>query len=214
MKQKVKSVFFIIWMHFIYGLGITTLLVPLFFMLHCSFALSNFIATVVFSIPFLYLLYKKTGISFTDRKTPNESTRFPLWRLLCIGILLAAITQIYVYLFPSFEKENVNLTKMDVTFSAMSNLLVAPIAEELFGRKWAVSYLEKANVKPVYILFITSFLFFIVHTSYMPLYLRFDTLFSGAVLCYIYIRYRDVRYCIFIHFIMNLIATSNFFANH
>lgn len=196
-----------------YWLGMSFLSALLFFVLH-SFVLSGFVAVVVFSIPFLYLLYKKTGINFTDHKTPDESTRFPLWRLLCIGILLAAITQIYVYLFPSFEKENVNLTKKDITFSAMSNLLAAPIAEELFGRKWAVSYLEKANVKPVYILVITSFLFFIVHTSYMPLYFRFDTLLSGAVLYYIYIRYHDVRYCIFIHFIINLIATSNFFANH
>ena len=103
---------------------------------------------------------------------------------------------------------------MEIIASAVNSILVIPITEELFARKWAVSYLEKANVKPVHILVITSFLFFIFHTSYTPLYFRFDTLLSGAVLCYIYTKYHDVRYCIFVHFIINLIVNSIFFANH
>lgn len=213
MKQKVKSIFFMILIFLTYWLGMSFLSALLFFVLH-SFVLSGFVAVVVFSIPFLYLLYKKTGINFTGCKTDNKNTRFPLWKLLCVGILLAATAQVYGILFPPVEHINTEITKMEIIASAVNSILVIPITEELFARKWAVSYLEKANVKPVYILFITSFMFFIVHTSYMPLYFRFDTLLSGAVLCYIYTKYHDVRYCIFVHFIINLIVNFIFFANH
>ena len=75
-----------------------------------------------------------------------------------------------------------------------------PIAEELFFRKWMVNYLERATLKPVYILILTSFMFFLGHTDIHNFYFRFDSLLFGIVLYYIYNKHRDVR--------NNLIMTS------
>ena len=88
-----------------------------------------------------------------------------------------------------------------------------PIIEELFYRKWMITYLERKAFKSIYILLITSFLFFIIHTNTQYMYFRFDTLLSGAILYYIYTRYRNIKYCISVHIICNMVVNLISIAN-
>ena len=89
---------------------------------------------------------------------------------------------------------------------AFSVLLLAPIAEELFFRKWMIDYLNYADIKPVYILIITSSLFFIAHINFTSSYIRLDALIFAITEYYIYKKYYNIRYCIFVHFMNNLIV--------
>lgn len=209
MKPKIKSLFFVILMFLTYWLGLTFFVV-LPFLLGYSFTLCNHVGRLVFLIPFLYILFKKTNINIVSSETAYKSSGFPWLRLLCIGIALAIMALVYYNLFnpnPSVQ-EKTNETVVEMIVGVISLILLSPITEELLFRKWMISYLERANIKPVYILAITSFLFFIPHTNFLAGYFRFDILLFGAVEYCIYRKYRDVRYCMFVHCINNLIITS------
>lgn len=210
MKQKIKSISSLILIFLIYWWGLTFFVVFPFLLGHYSFTLCNHIGRLVFLIPFLYILFKKTKINIVSPETANKNSDFPWLRLSCIGIALAIMALACNHLLnpnPSVQ-EKTNETVVEMIVGVISLVLLSPVTEELFFRKWMISYLERANIKPVYIFAITSFLFFIPHTNFLAGYFRFDILLFGAVQYCIYKKYRDVRYCMFVHCINNLIITS------
>ncbi len=207
MKAKTKSIFFLILMFLLYSVGLGTIGIIVFFSIdNDSLHLGAIIAYIVFTIPFLYILFKKTRIHLFSPATEHASTNFPWLRLLCIAIALFAIGEVYARLFSPYPTTAHETSVVNIIIDALSNLLFAPILEELFYRKWMITYLERARVKPIYILLITSFLFFIAHIEFFHWYFRCETFLFGVVMNYIYTKYRDVRCCKFVHFINNLLA--------
>ncbi len=179
-----------------------------------SFVLSVFAAELIFSFPFLYVIFRKSKIALIGEETVNEKT-CPWWGLLGLGLAIALMARIYYHLFSPYSagSENITYHGLEGICMFMSSALILPIIEELFYRKWMITYLERKAFKSIYILLITSFLFFIIHTNTQYMYFRFDTLLSGAILYYIYTRYRNIKYCISVHIICNMVVNLISIAN-
>ena len=86
--------------------------------------------------------------------------------------------------------------------SIVSTGLLGPFAEEMLFRKWLVSMMERGGFNPVAIIVCSSVLFFCAHLG--DSFLRVDTLVFAIPLCYLFIRYHDVRYCFIAHAVCNL----------
>ena len=213
MAAKIKSILVLIGVFLIFWWGVSFTTGFLYHVFSSS-VLSAFAAKLIFSFPFLYVIFRKSKISFINEKTVNEKT-CPWWVLLGLGLAIALMARIYYHLFSPYSagSENITYHGLEGICMFISSVLITPIIEELFFRKWMVTYLERKDIKPIHILLITSVLFFIVHTNAQYTYFRFDTLLSGAILYYIYTRYRNIKYCISVHMIWNLVVNLISIAN-
>ena len=213
MAAKIKSILVLIGVFLIFWWGVSFTTGFLYHVFSSS-VLSAFAAKLIFSFPFLYVIFRKSKISFINEKTVNEKT-CPWWVLLGLGLAIALMARIYYHLFSPYSagSENITYHGLEAICMFISSVLITPIIEELFFRKWMVTYLERKDIKPIYILLITSVLFFIVHTNAQYTYFRFDTLLSGAIFYYIYTRYRNIKYCISVHMIWNMVVNLISIAN-
>ena len=213
MAAKIKSILVLIGVFLIYwfGMSFTT---GFLYNVFSSFVLSVFAAELIFSFPFLYVMFRKSKIALIGEETVNEKT-CPWWVLLGLGLAIALMARIYYHLFSPYSagSENITYHGLEGICMFMSSALILPIIEELFYRKWMITYLERKAFKSIYILLITSFLFFFIHTNTQYMYFRFDTLLSGAILYYIYTRYRNIKYCISVHIICNMVVNLISIAN-
>ena len=213
MTTKIKSILVLIGVFLIYwfGMSFTT---GFLYNVFSSFVLSVFAAELIFSFPFLYVIFRKSKIALIGEETVNEKT-CPWWGLLGLGLAIALMARIYYHLFSPYSagSENITYHGLEGICMFMSSALILPIIEELFYRKWMITYLERKAFKSIYILLITSFLFFIIHTNTQYMYFRFDTLLSGAILYYIYTRYRNIKYCISVHIVCNMAVNLISIAN-
>ena len=213
MAAKIKSILVLIGVFLIYwfGMSFTT---GFLYNVFSSFVLSVFAAELIFSFPFLYVIFRKSKIALIGEETVNEKT-CPWWGLLGLGLAIALMARIYYHLFSPYSagSENITYHGLEGICMFMSSALILPIIEELFYRKWMITYLERKAFKSIYILLITSFLFFIIHTNTQYMYFRFDTLLSGAILYYIYTRYRNIKYCISVHIVCNMAVNLISIAN-
>ena len=213
MAAKIKGVLVLIGVFLIFWWGVSFTTGFLYHVFSSS-VLSAFAAKLIFSFPFLYVIFRKSKISFINEKTVNEKT-CPWWVLLGLGLAIALMARIYYHLFSPYSagSENITYHGLEGICMFMSSALILPIIEELFYRKWMITYLERKAFKSIYILLITSFLFFFIHTNTQYMYFRFDTLLSGAILYYIYTRYRNIKYCISVHIICNMVVNLISIAN-
>lgn len=213
MAAKIKGVLVLIGVFLIYwfGMSFTT---GFLYNVFSSFVLSVFAAELIFSFPFLYVIFRKSKIALIGEETVNEKT-CPWWGLLGLGLAIALMARIYYHLFSPYSagSENITYHGLEGICMFMSSALILPIIEELFYRKWMITYLERKAFKSIYILLITSFLFFFIHTNTQYMYFRFDTLLSGAILYCIYTRYRNIKYCISVHIICNMVVNLISIAN-
>ena len=213
MAAKIKGVLVLIGVFLIYwfGMSFTT---GFLYNVFSSFVLSVFAAELIFSFPFLYVIFRKSKIALIGEETVNEKT-CPWWGLLGLGLAIALMARIYYHLFSPYSagSENITYHGLEGICMFMNSALILPIIEELFYRKWMITYLERKAFKSIYILLITSFLFFFIHTNTQYMYFRFDTLLSGAILYYIYTRYRNIKYCISVHIICNMVVNLISIAN-
>jgi len=213
MAAKIKSILVLIGVFLIYwfGMSFTT---GFLYNVFSSSVLSVFAAELIFSFPFLYVIFRKSKIALIGEETVNEKT-CPWWGLLGLGLAIALMARIYYHLFSPYSagSENITYHGLEGICMFMSSALILPIIEELFYRKWMITYLERKAFKSIYILLITSFLFFIIHTNTQYMYFRFDTLLSGAIFYYIYTRYRNIKYCISVHIICNMVVNLISIAN-
>ncbi len=93
-------------------------------------------------------------------------------------------------------------------YSLISTLLVAPIIEELFYRKFLLDKLSKKN-NQILALIVSSLCFSIMHIE-TPNNL-IPTFISGIILGIIYLKTKKIGYCIILHFIVNsiIMITNN-----
>lgn len=213
MAAKIKGVLVLIGVFLIYWFGMS-FTIGFLYNVFSSSVLSVFAAELIFSFPFLYVMFRKSKIALIGEETVNEKT-CPWWVLLGLGLAIALMARIYYHLFSPYSagSENITYHGLEGICMFMSSALILPIIEELFYRKWMITYLERKAFKSIYILLITSFLFFFIHTNTQYMYFRFDTLLSGAIFYYIYTRYRNIKYCISVHIICNMVVNLISIAN-
>lgn len=145
----------------------------------------------------------------------NKIGKLDLWTLgrsglrmkvVFISILLGLIWQLAIYLFCQLINAaypHPNAAELSpLLISIIATGLLGPFAEEMLFRKWLVSMMERGGFNPVAIIVCSSILFFCAHLG--DSFLRVDTLVFAIPLCYLFIRYHDVRYCFIAHAVCNL----------
>ena len=90
-------------------------------------------------------------------------------------------------------------------YNLISTLLVAPMVEELFYRKFLLDKLLKKN-KPILAIIVSSICFSIMHIE--TLNNLIPSFISGIVLGIIFLKTKKIGYCIMLHFIVNLIIMT------
>lgn len=113
---------------------------------------------------------------------------------------LDKLIEFYVNGFIDFPKTNYSIDKTDLIYQISTVVLIAPILEEFFFRKFLISKLLKKH-NALTSLLISSFCFAIIHIE-TP-YNLIPSLIFGILSGLIYQKTRKVFYSIFFHILMN-----------
>ena len=133
---------------------------------------------------FLYLLILSVGLFFYDRPSFDFTK------------ILDTINNIPIEPYVQKERNIISLF-----YKSISVLVVAPIFEELFFRKYIFVELQKKYPYQISIL-ISSICFSLIH---LPSYRNLiPTFLFGVICCIIYTKTRNIIYPIFLHFLLNL----------
>lgn len=173
------------------------------------------IVSVVGAFLLIYFFFWKPNFDFKIAlKVQNYNSRIYLYLpLIGIGLILINkpfwdINKIMEYYqgIPIndnyFVRSNNNIA---LTYNLISTLLIAPLVEELFYRKFLLEKLLGKN-KPILAIIISSFYFSIMHIE--PPNNIIPTFISGIILGIIYLKTKKIGYCIILHFIVNLIIVT------
>ena len=114
---------------------------------------------------------------------------------LALGVLWQLITLLLTSLFD---------TPNTAPRHIFSFSIIGPIAEELFLRKWYISVMERASFSKISIVVSNALIFYAAHVGIGVW--RLDTLIMAVILCLMYMRTRDVRYCVITHVTCNLLG--------
>ncbi|MFD2552716.1 CPBP family intramembrane glutamic endopeptidase [Bizionia sediminis] len=174
------------------------------------------IVSVVGAFLLIYFFFWKPSFDFKKALTvQNYKPQIYLYLpLIGIGLLLInkpfwdfnKIMEYYqgISTNDNFVSSNNNIA---LIYSLISALLIAPIVEELFYRKFLLDKLLGKN-KPILAITVSSICFSIMHIE-TPNNL-IPTFISGIILGTIYLKTKKIGYCIILHFIVNLIIfTTN-----
>ncbi|WP_179333049.1 CPBP family intramembrane glutamic endopeptidase [Winogradskyella costae] len=172
------------------------------------------IASIVGAFLLIYFLFWKPNFDLKKAlKVQNYNHRIYLY-LPIIGIGLFLINKpfwdfnkIMEYYQGISTKDTFVDSKNNIAliYSLISTLLIAPIVEELFYRKFLLGKLLEKN-KPISAIIISSICFSIMHIE-TPNHL-IPTFISGIILGILYLKIKKIGYCIMLHFIANLIIVT------
>lgn len=145
----------------------------------------------------------------------NKIEKLDLWtfersrlqmKVVFISVLLGLLWQLSIYLICQFSKvaypHSTTTELFPLLISVVATGLLGPFTEEMLFRKWLISMMERSRFKPIVIILCSSVLFFCAHLG--DSFLRVDTFIFAIPLCYLFIRYHDVRYCFIAHAVCNL----------
>lgn len=155
--------------------------------------INNYTLLIIFFIgiifiPSFYLLYRKYSIKI----------KFDLRNIIyyiIIGILLALIYNLYLSIITNYQ-----ISKLPIYVQIISSGIIGPIIEELLFRGIVYNKLKQFNsVKKSMI--ISTIIFSIIHFSIADC---IYTIFIGYLLVYVYEKYKDIRYSMVIHILINV----------
>ena len=126
-----------------------------------------------------------------------------------LSLVLGVLWQFIILLLTSlFDAPNTDprepYTLATLILHIFSFSIIGPIAEELFLRKWYISMMERASFGKIAIVVSNALIFYAAHVGTGVW--RLDTLMMAVVLCLMYMRTRDVRYCVITHVTCNLLG--------
>lgn len=191
------------------------------------------VGSVLVSAPFLSLLLNNGGDATTTQSmtdyiamassafllvalvVEDKIEKLDLWaigrsglqiKVVFISVFLGLLWQLSIYLICQFSKaaypHSTTTELSPLLISVVATGLLGPFTEEMLFRKWLVSMMERSRFKPIVIILCSSVLFFCAHLG--DSFLRVDTFIFAIPLCYLFIRYHDVRYCFIAHAVCNL----------
>ena len=172
------------------------------------------IVSVVGAFLLIYFFFWKPNFDFKKAlKVQNYNPRIYLYLpLIGIGLLLINkpfwdFNKIMEYFHGISTNDNFVSSNNNIAliYSLISTLLIAPIVEELFYRKFLLDRLLEKN-KPILAIIVSSICFSIMHIE-TPNNLT-PTFISGIILGIIYFKTKKTGYCIMLHFIVNLIIVT------
>ena len=198
-----------------------------------AFLIICLLGSILVSTPLIRLFLNSGSNAVTFKSTPdmmaivcsvflllalaveNKIEKLDLWtfersrlqmKVVFISVLLGLLWQLSIYLICQFSKvaypHSTTTELFPLLISVVATGLLDPFTEEMLFRKWLVSMMERSRFKPIVIILCSSVLFFCAHLG--DSFLRVDTFIFAIPLCYLFIRYHDVRYCFIAHAVCNL----------
>ena len=162
---------------------------------------------------------------FTVLLYEDKKERLGIWRNPSLGmnlktailsLALGVLWQLIILLLTSlFNAPNTDprepYTLATLILHIFSFSIIGPIAEELFLRKWYISVMERASFSKIAIIVSNALIFYAAHVG--TGFWRLDTLIMAVILCLMYMRTRDIRYCVITHVTCNLLGifSANYF---
>lgn len=172
------------------------------------------VVAILSILPF-FLLFKYFAPSMRAFKTKLIEKN--VYVSIVSGVVFYLVAKpLYMYWAPCREL-TLDGTNGGILASLIGAVVIAPITEELFYRHWMVSYLDKYGYSYFAKMMVSAILFFVLHILpirvngvWMVQYWRIDTLFFGIIAYWVYMKTKDVRYCIIIHMAHNLCSSIIF----
>ncbi len=195
-KSNIKNIVYIstlqIGIFFIYTIVLILLLYVFNKRFNNTFAIADFLSHIFAAILALITIYKlewEQFIVLKKGKLKNMILYFFLAVILAIG---------YKILTTGTLKPQSNVSAWFV----LSVLIIAPTIEEIVFRGLPFEYLSKKGVNKWYTISISTLLFGLAH---LPFYSFFDIQFFifGFILMMIYMKERNLIYCMLTHFTYN-----------
>ncbi|MDL2256673.1 CPBP family intramembrane metalloprotease [Bacteroidales bacterium OttesenSCG-928-I14] len=153
---------------------------------------------------YLFLLYRLNLFSLIKIKPPT------IWKLIIYLIIAFVLYGIHNY----FKYDNgffqLNISNYPWT-KWISTLLIAPVLEEITFRGIGIEYMKRHNFSNWVIVLLTSFIFGIFHVPSLfglesiSLW-DIEVFVFPILLALIYMKERNLIYCIFIHSLWNLLV--------
>ena len=196
--------------------------------------LASFILMGVFLLPyFVYIFgrdipFNRTTLDIGNLLWPlaifavllyeEKKEKLGIWRNPSLGmsmktailsLALGVLWQLIILLLTSlFDAPNTDhresYTLAGLILHIFSFAIIGPIAEELFLRKWYISIMERASFGKTAIVVSNALIFYAAHMG--TGIWRLDTPMMAVILCLMYMRTRDVRYCVITHVTCNLLG--------
>ena len=193
------------------------------FILMCVFLLPYFAYIFAQDIPFsrttldignlLWPLAIFAVLLYEDKKGKLGIGRNPSLgmnlKTAILSLALGVLWQLTILLLTSlFDAPNTDprepYTLATLILHIFSFSIIGPIAEELCLRKWSISVMERASFSKIAIVVSNTLIFYAAHVGTGVW--RLDTLIMAVILCLMYMRTRDVRYCAITHVTCNLLG--------
>ena len=124
---------------------------------------------------------------------------------LALGVLWQLITLLLTSLFDTpntAPREPYTLVTLILHIFSFS--IIVPIAEEPTLRQLYISWMDRVSLCYISIVVSNALIFYVAHVGIGVW--RLDTLIMAVILCLMYMRTRDVRYCVITHVTCNLLG--------
>ena len=147
---------------------------------------------------FVVLLYEDKKEKLGIWRNPSLGMNL---KMAILSLALGVLWQLIILLLTSlFDAPNTDpresYTLATLILHIFSFAIIGPIAEELLLRKWYISVMERASFGKIAIVVSNALIFYAAHV----------TLIMAVILCLMYMRTRDVRYCVITHVTCNLLG--------
>lgn len=205
-KEKVKYLLTIVKIVIIYNLLALLLGTLLFFILSATSFVVQLMSLVVGILLLPILMWQEKKESFGLWDFSGKLNWKNITGSVLLGILLYAIAILCGKLLNHpIQHEDFNTTNYTLHF--LCYVFVAAFVEELFFRKMIITYMESRHFSVLSMVLVSSTLFYLNHVNILLLdFHRIDTFIDGIVLYFLYMKMRDIRYCMIAHATINLLA--------
>lgn len=205
-KEKVNCILTILKIVIIYNLFALLLGILLFFVFSATSFVVQLMSLVVGILLLPILMWQEKKESFGLWDFSGKLNWKNITGSVLLGILLYAIAILCgKILNHPIQHEDFNTTNYTLHF--LCYVFVAAFVEELFFRKMIITYMESRHFSVLSMVLVSSMLFYLNHVNILLLdFHRIDTFIDGIVLYFLYMKMRDIRYCMIAHATINLLA--------
>ena len=205
-KENVNCILTILKIVIIYNLFALLLGILLFFVFSATSFVVQLMSLVVGILLLPILMWQEKKESFGLWDFSGKLNWKNITGSVLLGILLYAIAILCGKLLNHpIQHEDFNTTNYTLHF--LCYVFVAAFVEELFFRKMIITYMESRHFSVLSMVLVSSMLFYLNHVNILLLdFHRIDTFIDGIVLYFLYMKMRDIRYCMIAHATINLLA--------
>lgn len=169
----------------------------------------NYNAFEFFALCLLMLLLYFYSKSQKIKLWESETTITLKWVIFSVifGVLFALLMLVFMKYTNHLPTHKPTYTTLEFIYAEIISIgILVPFVEEFCFRKWIVLYMEKHDFSKYTIILVSSILFYLWHQNFVSFNLlwRVDTIVIGIFLCLLFMKTRNIYYCIISHGVANV----------